>query len=228
MEIIKISATPRTDSGKGPSNRLRRSGKIPAVAYGRELEALQVAVVPKDLMGVLASEHGQNAVVELAIEGGQALTCMVRDYAYHPISRSLIHADFVQVKLDQPVDVDVPFRMIGKAKGVAEGGILQQVYRKIPVRCLPENIPAFLEADVTDVGMGESLKANQIKLPEGVKVRLPEDHTIVVVAAPEKETPEEAAAAAAPAAGAVPAAGAAPAAAAATAAAPAKKEEKKK
>jgi ribose-phosphate pyrophosphokinase len=68
-------------------------------------------VAPKALLSVLGSDHGQNAVVELAIDGGDTLTVMVRDYAYHPISRELLHADFVAVKLDQPVDVDVPFRM---------------------------------------------------------------------------------------------------------------------
>src|SRR5437870_3186322 len=120
MEIIKLSASRREEAGKGPSNRLRREGKIPAVAYGRELNATHVAVSPKALLRVLGSDYGQNAVVELDIEGGDKVTVMVRDYDYHPITRELVHADFVQVKLDQPVDVDVPFRTVGKAKGVIE------------------------------------------------------------------------------------------------------------
>ena len=191
MELIKMTATPRPASGKGPSNRLRRSGMIPAVAYGRELKATHVAIAPKSLLGVLGSDHGQNAVVELAIEGGDTLTVMVRDYTYHPISRELLHADFVSVKLDQPVDVDVPFRTTGKSKGIAEGGILQQIFRKIPVRCLPEKIPAYIEADITELGMGDSLKAASLKLPEGVKVRLSDDQTVAVVNIPEKGTDEE-------------------------------------
>ncbi|MFO0591763.1 MAG: 50S ribosomal protein L25/general stress protein Ctc [Polyangiaceae bacterium] len=241
MELIKMTATRRTASGKGPSNRLRASGQIPAVAYGRDLQATHVAIAPKALLGVLGSDHGQNAVVELAIEGGETLTVMVRDYSYHPISRDLLHADFVSVKLDQPVDVDVPFRMTGKAKGVAEGGILQQIFRKIPVRCLPEKIPAFIEADVSDLGMGDSLKANALKLADGVKVRLHDDQTIAIVNIPEKGSDDTGApAAGAPAAGAPAAGAAAPAAAAAApakggaapaakaaAAAPAKADKKK-
>src|SRR5262245_12854210 len=133
MELIKMSAKPRNTAGKGSSHRLRRDGQIPAVAYGRDLPATHVSIAPKALLGVLGSTHGQNAVVELAIEGGSTLTVMVRDYSYHPISRELLHADFVSVKLDQPVDVEVPFRCKGKSKGVAEGGILQQIFRKIPV-----------------------------------------------------------------------------------------------
>jgi large subunit ribosomal protein L25 len=235
MEIIKLSASRREESGKGPSGRLRRAGKIPAIAYGRDLAPVSVAVVPKGLLQVLQSDHGQNSVVELAVEGGETLTVMVRDYAYHPLTRELIHADFVAVKLDQPVDVDVPFRCTGKAKGLITGGILQQIFRKIPVRSLPEKIPAFIEIDVTELDMGDSLKAGVITMPEGVTIRLGEDQTVVVVNAPEKPSAEEEAAAAKPgaavAAGAAAApAGAAAAAPAAPAAAPAKggKDEKGK
>jgi large subunit ribosomal protein L25 len=232
MEIIKLTATPRPQSGKGPANRLRREGLIPAVAYGKELQAVSVAVSPKAVLKVLTSDHGQNSVVELAVEGGDTMTVMVRDYSYHPISRDLMHADFVQVKLDQPVDVEVPFRAIGKSKGVILGGILQQIYRRIPVRSLPDKIPAAIEIDITDLGIGDSLKANQITLPEGVKLRVPDEQTVIVVNAPEKAGADEeaaqaassgAAAAAAPGAAAAPAAGgAAPA-----AAAPAKGKDKK-
>ncbi|MFS8068200.1 MAG: 50S ribosomal protein L25, partial [Byssovorax sp.] len=132
MEIVKLSAAPRPESGKGASRQLRREGKIPAIAYGRELAATPLSISPKGLLQVLSSDHGQNAVVELAVDGGAKLTVMVRDYAYHPVTRALLHADFVQVKLDQPVEVEVPFRTTGKAKGIVTGGILQQIFRKLP------------------------------------------------------------------------------------------------
>jgi len=192
MEIIKVSAARRPESGKGPSARLRREGKIPAIAYGRDLAATRLAVSPKDLLQVLGSEHGQNAVLELALDSGEKVTAMVRAYSYHPITRDLLHADFISVKMDQPIDVDVPFKCTGKSKGVIQGGILQQVYRRLPIRCLPADIPAFLEVDITELDVGDSLKLNQIKIPEGVKVRLPEDQTVVVIAAPEKAGEEEA------------------------------------
>ncbi|APR86035.1 LSU ribosomal protein L25p [Minicystis rosea] len=234
MEITKLNATPRPESGKGPSRRLRKTAQIPAVAYGKELPSRKIAVAPKALLQVLTSPHGQNSVIELDLEGKEKLTVMVRDYAYHPISRELVHADFVAVKLDQPVDVEVPFFAIGKPKGLVKGGILQVIFRRIPVRALPEQIPVKIEVDVTELDMGESFKASQIGLPEGVKVRLPEDQTVVVIAAPEKGGEEEAAPKGAPGA-AAPAAGAAPAKAAAAApakdakaAAPAKAPEKKK
>ncbi|WP_437286138.1 50S ribosomal protein L25/general stress protein Ctc [Sorangium sp. So ce406] len=216
MEIIKLNATRREESGKSASSRLRRAGQIPAIAYGRELAPISVAVSPKALLQVLGSDHGKNSVVELAVENGETLTVMVRDYDYHPVSRELVHADFIQVKLDQPVDVHIPFRCVGKPKGVVTGGVLQQIFRTIPVRCLPEKIPSFVEIDVTELDMGESYKASGLSLPEGVKTLLADDQTIAVVNAPEKAGAEEEAK---PAAGAPAAAGAAPA---AGAAAPAK------
>jgi len=227
MEIIKLSATPRKDSGKGPSNRLRRTGSIPAICYGKELDAVAVAVSPKALLEVLKSPHGKNSVIELAVEGSGNIMVMVRDYGYHPISRELVHADFLQVKLDQPVDVEVPLRCLGKAKGIATGGILQQIFRTLPLRCVPEKIPALVEIDITELDLGETVKAGQIKLPEGVTTRLPEEQTVVVVAAPEKVEEAAAGTEAAPAGGkaAAPAKGGKAAAApAAKAAAPAKKK----
>ena len=227
MEIIKLNATPRPLSGKGPSRRLRKTAQIPAIAYGPKLQATSLAVSPKALLTVLTSPHGKNSVVELDVEGGEKLTVMVRDYSYHPLTRELQHADFLQIKLDQPIDVEVPFICTGKAKGLVSGGILQQVFRRIPIRALPEKIPVGVEVDVTELDINDSLKASQIKLQEGVTIRLPPDQTVVVVSAPEKVVEEETAkpaAAGAPGA-AAPAAGAA-APAAGAAAAPAKAGDK--
>ena len=187
MEIIKLSATPRVDSGKGPSNRLRRTGQIPAIAYGKDLAPTSVAVSPKALLQVLSSEHGQNSVIELAIENAEKLTVMVRDYSYHPISRELTHADFVSVKLDEPVAVEVPFKLLGKAKGLVGGGIVQQVFRRIPIRCLPENIPAVIEIDVSNLDINETIKASSLAHLEGITLARHDDQTIGVCAAPAKE-----------------------------------------
>ena len=235
MEIIKLDATLRSQAGKAPARRLRREGQVPAVAYGKGLGALSIAVSPKGLNEVLKSQHGQNTVVELGVDGGaQKLTVLLREYTVHPISRDILHVDFLQIKLDQPVDVEVPFACTGKPAGVVLGGILRQVYRRLPVRCLPELIPVLIEHDVTSLDLGDTVKANEIKLPEGVTVRLPADRTVAGVVTPEKEKVEEAVPGApgaavegAAVAGATPAAGAAAAPAAAAGAAPAAGDQKK-
>jgi large subunit ribosomal protein L25 len=222
MESIKVSASRRSESGKGAASRLRTTGKIPAVAYGKQLPAQALAVSPDALKQVFASAYGNNNVIELDVEGKDKLTVLLRDYQYHPVSRQLLHADFVQIHLDQPVDVEVPLELTGKPVGVIKGGTLRQVFRKLPIRALPNNIPVKVVYDVTNLDLDGHVAPKDLALPEGVSVRLPAEQTVASIVhevVREEET-------ATPAAGA-PAAGAAAAPAAGAAKAPAAKPEKK-
>jgi large subunit ribosomal protein L25 len=223
-----LTASSRTPAGKGETRRLRASGQVPAVAYGKGNPATALSVGPKEVIQVLKSERGQNSVITMKVEGKSDFLAMIKDYSYHPVTRKLEHVDFVEVKLDQPVQVEVPLVTVGKAAGVGMGGILRQVFRTLPVSCLPDRIPLKLEVDVTNLGLNEAAATQDLKLPEGVSVMLPAEQTIAAVVAPEKERAEDAVAAAAPGA----AAAAAPAkdgkaAPAAAAAAPAKDAKKK-
>jgi large subunit ribosomal protein L25 len=226
--MVELKAEARQGVGKGEAKRLRRSGKVPAIAYGKGFPSTPLAVTPKDVLSILKSERGKNSVIQMAA-GGKAMTVMIRDYSYHPLTRELEHVDFVEVKLDQEVDADVPLLTTGKAVGVTLGGILRQVYRTLPVRCTPDRIPVSLSVDVSHLKLGEHVATQDLKLEEGITVRLPAEQTLVAVVAPEKERAEAEAAPGAPgaAAGAAPAAGA-PAAKTPAAKEPAKKEEKKK
>jgi large subunit ribosomal protein L25 len=235
MPVLK--SQPRTAAGKSEARRLRRSGLVPAIAYGKGLPSTPIAVPPKEVATILKSELGQNTVVELEVDGKKILA-MVREFTLHPVARSLEHIDFIEVKLDKPVDVNVPLHTTGKAVGVTTGGVLRIVYRTVPVRCLPDRIPVKLETDVTHLELGMHVSTQELKLPEGVTVRLPPEQTLVSVVAPEKEevvepVPGAVVPGAVAAPGAVPAAGGAAApgaagAAPAAEAAPAKEEKKKK
>lgn len=195
MQTIVINAARRDENGKGAANRLRRTGQIPAVAYGKNLPAQTLSVSPIQLAKVLNAEHGVNTVVELDVEGKDKLTVLVRDYQYHPISRAFLHADFIQIQLDQPVDVEVPLELVGKAAGIVLGGTLRQVYRRLPVRCLPEQIPVKITHDVTSLGLDGHVSPRDLNLPEGVQIRLPPEQTLVAIVK-EKQAPEEETAAA--------------------------------
>lgn len=199
MDLRKISVSARDGRGKGEASRLRRTGRIPAVAYGKKLAAQALAVSPEDLKGVLASEHGRNTVIELDVDGKSKLTVLLRDYQHHPVSRAILHADFVQIALDEPVDVQVPLETTGKPIGVVKGGILRQVFRRVPVRCLPQLTPVKIVHDVTELDLDGHVPAKALKLPEGVSVRLPPEQTVIAIVT-EKAAPEEEEAAAAPAA----------------------------
>jgi len=234
--MAQLGADGRVGTGKGEARRLRLEGKVPAVAYGKDLASKLLSVSPKEVLQILQSDRGQNAVIEMDVKAGDKLLVMIRDYSYHPVHRGLEHVDFVQVKLDRPVNVDVPLHFTGKPAGVVTGGIIRQVYRTIPVSCLPDRIPLKLEIDITHLNMGEHVATHDLKLGEGVTVRLPAEQTLISIVAPEKERAEDVAATS-PAAAAAGVAGAAPAAeagkdakaapAAKTAAAPAKDAKKK-
>lgn len=226
--LHNVTANSRNARGKGAARRLRSEGQIPAVAYGKGLASTTLALSPKDILTVLKSDRGQNTVLQVKVDGSKDLIVMIKDYTYHPVKRTLEHVDFVEVKLDQPVDVDVPLVATGKAAGIIQGGVVRQVYRTVPVRCLPDRIPLDVQVDISPLKLGEAIHAKDLPLPEGVEVRLPAEQTLVAVVAPEKDRTEEAAAV--PGAPAAPGAAAAPAAggkAPAAAAAPAKDAKKK-
>jgi large subunit ribosomal protein L25 len=220
-----LAAKPRQAAGKGAARRLRQEGLVPAVAYGKGLPATAIAVGPKEVAAILRSELGKNTLIELDLDG-KKLLAMIKDFTVHPLARSLEHVDFVEVKLDHAVDVQVPLVTTGKAVGVAKGGVLRIVHRTVPVRCLPNLVPVKITTDVAHLELGEHIATQDLKLPEGVVVRLAATQTLVAVVAPEKEVEEVAA----PVAGAVAAAAgaAAPAAGAAAPVAEDKKDEKKK
>lgn len=181
MELTKVAVTRRGEHGKEEASRLRRAGKIPAVAYWKGEKALTMAVAPKQLVDVLKSERGRNTVLELNVEEGESFPVLLTDFQYHPVTRSLLHADFLRIALDTPVDVDVPFLTTGKCIGVTNGGTLHIVYRKMPVRCLPKDIPVKLSLDITELDVDGHVAVKDLPLPEGVTVRLPPAQTVVAI-----------------------------------------------
>jgi large subunit ribosomal protein L25 len=177
METAKLQAENRLKSGKGVSRQLRLVGKIPAVFYGKDEPTRSLAVSPKALLAAMSGELGINQVIQLDIEGQTHLS-IVADYQYHPVTRSLLHADFYKVDDTTLVDIEVPLEVTGKAKGLVVGGRLRTVFRKVPVRCLPQNIPAKVIHDVTDLDIEQHFTAGDLKLPEGVEVRIPKGQTL--------------------------------------------------
>ncbi|MBM4364285.1 MAG: 50S ribosomal protein L25, partial [Deltaproteobacteria bacterium] len=151
MQTIKVSALNREQAGKEAAARLRATGRIPAVAYGKGMETRSLSVPPGEVSAILTSAAGRNTLVSLAVGGSDEILALVADYQYHPVTRALLHVDFVRVREDQPIDIEVPFEATGKPAGVVAGGMLRVVYRKLPLRCLPGQIPLKITHDMTAV-----------------------------------------------------------------------------
>lgn len=216
MELTKVAVTRRSETGKGVAARLRAQGKIPATAYWKGEQAVGLAVAPKALVDVIGSAHGRNTVLELNVEDGESFPALLCDFQYHPVSRQLLHADFLRIALDATVDVDVPFETTGKAAGTIKGGTMHVVFRKLPVRCLPQDIPVKISVDVTPLELDGHIQVKDLELPAGVSIRLAPTQTLVAVVT-ESTGADETATTAAEGAAATPAAGAAAAAAPAAA-----------
>lgn len=222
-DVSNLVAQKREKSGKGPARQLRIKGLVPAVCYGPYDKPLHVAVNPDDLKKAIATPHKFNTVIKLQVEGGETRTVLFKDFEKDPVDGQVLHADFLEVRMDKDVVVNVPVVLVGKPVGVTEGGILQQVSRTIPVLCKPSDIPEKIEVDVSNLAIAESLHVKDVKAPPGVQFKIRGDQTIAVVNIPEKEeeAPKPAAAAVPGAEGAAAAGAAAGAPGAPGAAAPA-------
>lgn len=204
-----LEAKGRQAAGKGAARKLRSQGLVPAVIYGKHLQApVHVAVDPKSIRQSINTPHKFNTLITVKLDGASHQV-LLKDYQQDPVTREILHADFIAVTEKEQVKVNVPLVLVGKAVGTADGGLLSQIRRQLEVWALPTAIPEKIEADVTHLKIAMALHINDIKLPAGVSVKSNVNYTIAVVAAPEREEIPVAAAAAAPAAGA-----AAPAAAA--------------
>jgi large subunit ribosomal protein L25 len=242
-----LSARVRDGAGKGSARRLRAQGLVPAIVYGRHLETpVHIAVDPIAVKKAIATPHKFNTLLTLKLDGQPERLVLLKDYQQDPLSREMLHADFIDVHENEQIKVNVPLVLTGRPVGVTEGGILSQNRREVEVYAMPSAIPEKIEADVSHMKIAQSMHINDVKLPEGVRVKSHVNYTIAVVSVPEKEEVAPVAAAAAPVAGApvAGAPGAAPAAGDAKAAdgkggaaapaaaegkgAPAKKDEKKK
>jgi large subunit ribosomal protein L25 len=233
MKEVALSAQSREAATKGHARRVRMEGMIPAIVYGPEFKPTPVSVEEKALRAAFRSAGGGNALFNLATDGKQTKV-IVREVQRDPVTSRVIHVDFHAISMTKPLHISVPIHYIGTATGVKnEGGILQLVERVLEISCLPTNIPEFVEVDVTNLAIGDSIHVRDLNLP-GVNIMADKDRTLVVVTAPtviKVETPTaavEGAEAAPAAAGAAPATGAPGATPAATGAAPAKKEGEKK
>jgi large subunit ribosomal protein L25 len=169
-ETMNIEVQPREETGKNANRRSRARGKIPAVVYGGGKESVSIEVDRKTLVDTMKGHGGENPIFLLKL-GDKERHAMIRNLQVDPVSRQVIHIDFQRVLMDQKVKVAVPVELVGTAVGVkVEGGLLDFVTREVHVECLPGDIPKHLEADVTNLHIGQHVEIRDLEVPEGVEV----------------------------------------------------------
>jgi large subunit ribosomal protein L25 len=173
--------------GSSESRRLRKQGLIPGVLYGRE-EPVSIAIPERDLRSALTTRGGLNAVLDVVVEGGKTHSSVLKEYQQDPVRGHITHVDLQEVRLDQPIHATVPLTLHGEPAGVKEGGVLAQGVNELNVEALPMEVPEHLEADVSELQIGDTLRLSSLKPPEGVTLLDDLEETVLAtVTAPIRE-----------------------------------------
>jgi large subunit ribosomal protein L25 len=193
MSQVSLRAEAGRATGSRESRRLRRTGRVPAIVYGKSIDPIDVAVDSHDLHMALHTEAGSNALINLEIEGHDVVLTMARVVERHPFRNEYRHVDFVTVSLDETVHAEVAIHFEGTPVGVIEGGVFSPNRTHVIVETLATNIPSFIELDVSEVEIGGSLRIEDLPEMDGVTYTEDLDAVVMSVTTPaaEIEEPEE-------------------------------------
>lgn len=180
MSQMTVVVQERTETGTGPNRRLRRAGRIPAVVYGGGKESVAISV-DEQTMHELMREGNDNAIFLLQLgETGRSRHAMIRELDIDPISRTIRHIDFLRVMMDEKVRVEVHVELHGVPSGVRNAdGVLDFQTREVEIECLPGDIPARLDLEVTALEIGDHVEAGALELPAGVEL-LTDPHAVIL------------------------------------------------
>lgn len=154
--------------GSAESRRLRRQGLIPGILYGREQQPVPISIPERALRSALTTSGGLNAVLDVVVDGGKIHSSVLKEHQRHPVKGLIVHVDLQEVRLDQPIHATVPLHLHGEPVGVKEGGVLTQVTNEVNVEALPMEVPEHLEADVSEMAIGDTLRLSSLTPPAGV------------------------------------------------------------
>jgi large subunit ribosomal protein L25 len=192
MMDATLDVEKREGRGKNEANRLRASGRVPAVLYGtakegKAPEGVSVSVDPKALLRILHSDSGANTLINLKLDGSESRV-MVKEYQLDPVTHHLLHADFYQLAMDKAITVTVPVLLNGEPRGVkTQGGLLDFVTREIQVQCLPTDIPGHIDLDVSELMLNQSVRVRDLPQDPKWKAVTDGDAMLVHIVMPKAE-----------------------------------------
>ncbi len=194
---LTLIAQTRSDSGKGASRRLRRTGMVPGIIYGTDIEPTKISVKHNELIHHLENEAFYSSILKVETDG-KSEKVVLKDLQRHPSKPFIMHLDLLRISSKEAIKMSVPLHFTGEetAPGVKAGGTASHHFTEVEVSCLPANLPEYIDVDVSAMEIGDAIHLSQIKLPEGVELpilALGEDHDMAVVAilAARVETEEE-------------------------------------
>ena len=170
MSSVTLVASERSQTGKSVARKIRSVGNnIPASIYSNGEPASLIIIDSLELEKAFERTGNPNTIVDIQA-GEKSASCLVKEVQRHPVSGAIRHVDFYKINNDIEVTVDVPVRTVGRAAGMTLGGKLRLIRRTLTIRCLPANIPATVDVDVTSLDIGQFLKVDAIANPKGATI----------------------------------------------------------
>jgi large subunit ribosomal protein L25 len=185
MERVALTVEKR-EIGKGPSRRLRATGRVPGVLYGRAIDPIPVLVGELELEKIVRGKSGMNVMVDLTVADGDSGLALIRDYQADPFKRRFVHVDFQAISENDKIEVEVPLIIEGDSIGVKEGGVIELRRRTLHIAALPNKIPDGITVNISALDIGDSIHADEINLPEGVEFPHAANYAVVSVVPPTK------------------------------------------
>jgi large subunit ribosomal protein L25 len=185
---ITVAAEPRSARGKNEARRLRVAGSVPAVVYGVSDTAVPVSVSPKEIGRILHSKTGHNTIFNLDVTGVENTPVMIVDWQSDPIKDNLLHVDLKRIDLTKRISVRVPVHTVGDPKGVKlQGGLHELITREVEIECLPDEIPEEFTIEVSELMLGQAVRASDLKMIGSMTLLSPAEAVISHVVAMKAE-----------------------------------------
>ncbi len=192
MDTVSIVVQQRDAKGSRAARRLRRSGLIPGVLYGHGKDATVIAIDPHALRAALSSGAGMHAVLDVTFEGQKRLhKAIVKELELDKVKNTVTHVDLQEIRLDETIESTVSVHFEGEAKGVKNGGVLEEAVREVTVKGLVTAIPEHLVIDISELEINDTCKVADIQVPEGIEVLDDPELVVCSVLPPRKAEAEE-------------------------------------
>ncbi|RKN65743.1 50S ribosomal protein L25 [Paenibacillus ginsengarvi] len=173
---------------KSELNQMRERGKVPGVVYGKKVASTPIAIDEKELHALL--KHNQHSIVQMDIPGRGAFPVMINGVQRDSLKRSVLHIDFHQINMDEPIRATVGLEFTGESPAQREGGVLTALLHEVEVRCLPSRLPGAIEVDISGLELGGSFLAKDLQLPPEVELKTDENSVLATILVPQKATEE--------------------------------------
>jgi len=171
QETFELKAEARTDTGKGASRRLRRVNSVPGIIYGGNEDPQMITLPHNELAHHLENEAFYSHILSMSVDG-KAEKVVLRDLQRHPYKAIILHADFMRIDEKAKLKMNVPLHFINESTslGVKAGGLVSHLSTDVEISCLAKDLPEYLEVDVAELNIGDSIHLSQITLPKGVEI----------------------------------------------------------